>query len=153
MSISGKQSFLSIQIDWIKSGICALGRYSREKKAFRKSMLTVKKIAAIILLGLHPVRPPIRKTLTNENLLNRPAVFFEGANSIQKMDAEVIYGGNEKNQARFHYEFWIFPYGTLPAYAILAAQQHNDEFCKTRKKAFAKTCLIPLEFISDGKFN
>jgi len=104
------------------------GGYVTEKKAFRKSMLTLKKSPRIIMLGSDQ-RPPQSEKRYQRDFLNRPAVFFEGAEFLsKKMDAEVIYGEMKKIK-RGHYEF---EFSTLaaPPYDQHAPHSITDEFCR-----------------------
>lgn len=112
------------------------GGYLTEKKAFRKSMLTVKKLPRIILLGSDQ-RPPQSEKRYQREFLNRPAVFFEGAEFLsKKMDAEVVYGEMKKIK-RGHYEFEFSPMAA-PPYDNSAAHSITDEFCRRLEENIRK---------------
>jgi KDO2-lipid IV(A) lauroyltransferase len=112
------------------------GGYLTEKKAFRKSILTVKKSPRIILLGSDQ-RPPQSEKRYQREFLNRPAVFFEGAEFLsKKMDAEVIYGEMKKIK-RGHYEF-EFSLLASPPYDNSDPHSITDEFCRRLEENIRK---------------
>ncbi|MFC3879371.1 lysophospholipid acyltransferase family protein [Algoriphagus namhaensis] len=104
------------------------GGYVTEKKEFRRSMLTLRKSARIVLLGSDQ-RPPRSENRYQREFLNRPAAFFEGAEFMsKKMGLHSVYGDMRKIK-RGHYEFEFTeiakpPYDEAPEHSI------TDEFCR-----------------------
>jgi KDO2-lipid IV(A) lauroyltransferase len=99
-----------------------------EKKAFRRTMLTLAKSPRVVLLGSDQ-RPPSSEKRYKRDFLNRPAVFFEGAEFLsKKMNAHVIYGKMTKIK-RGHYRYEMIklaepPFGEHLEHSI------TDKFCE-----------------------
>lgn len=98
-----------------------------EKKAFRRTMLTLVKSPRVVLLGSDQ-RPPSSEKRYKRIFLNRPAVFFEGAEFLsKKMNAHVIYGKMTKIK-RGHYRYEMIKMAEPP---FAGHQEHSitDQFC------------------------
>lgn len=98
-----------------------------EKKAFRRTMLTLQNSHRIVLLGSDQ-RPPNSEKRYKRDFLNRPAVFFEGAEFLsKKMDLHVIYGKmTKKKRGYYRYEMVKLsepPYNSHKSHSI------TDQFC------------------------
>jgi len=115
-------------------------------------MLTVKNRCESFSAGIWPsVSSPIRKNATNENFLNRPAVFvWKEADSYPKRwIAEVNLWKWKKSSAV--YLFWVFDFHYAPiTLCKFCAHRHNGRFLpKTRRNIHGKQPgLIPLESLS-----
>jgi KDO2-lipid IV(A) lauroyltransferase len=99
-----------------------------EKKAFRRTMLTLAKSPRVVLLGSDQ-RPPSSEKRYKRDFLNRPAVFFEGAEFLsKKMNAHVIYGEMTKIK-RGHYRYKMIKLAEPPFDEHL---EHSitDKFCE-----------------------
>lgn len=99
-----------------------------EKKAFRRTMLTLAKSPRVVLLGSDQ-RPPSSEKRYKRNFLNRPAVFFEGAEFLsKKMKLNVIYGKMTKIK-RGHYRYEMIKLAEPP---FTEHQEHSitDKFCE-----------------------
>lgn len=98
-----------------------------EKKAFRRTMLTLAKSPRVVLLGSDQ-RPPRSEKRYKRDFLNRPAVFFEGAEFLsKKMDLHVIYGKMTKIK-RGHYRYEMIKMSKPP---FIEHVEHSitDQFC------------------------
>lgn len=98
-----------------------------EKKAFRRTMLTLAKSPRVVLLGSDQ-RPPSSEKRYKRDFLNRPAVFFEGAEFLsKKMNLHVIYGKMTKIK-RGHYRYEMIKLAEPP---FAGHQEHSitDKFC------------------------
>ncbi len=104
------------------------GGYVTEKREFRRAMLTLGKEARIVLLGSDQ-RPPAAEKRYQRDFLNRPAVFFEGAEFLsKKMNLPVHYGRLKKvKRGYYHYEFIPL---AAPPYEAHAAHSITDSFCR-----------------------
>ncbi|REG85454.1 lysophospholipid acyltransferase family protein [Algoriphagus antarcticus] len=103
------------------------GGIMSEKNAFRKTMLTLAKEPRVVLLGSDQ-RPPRSEKRYKRNFLNRPAVFFEGAEFLsKKMNLYVIYGKMTKIK-RGHYRYEMIKLAEPP---FVDHQEHSitDKFC------------------------
>ncbi|MEB2783697.1 lysophospholipid acyltransferase family protein [Algoriphagus persicinus] len=99
-----------------------------EKKAFRRTMLTLAKSPRVVLLGSDQ-RPPRSEKRYKRDFLNRPAVFFEGAEFLsKKMNLHVIYGKMTKIK-RGHYRYEMIKLAEPP---YTEHQEHSitDKFCE-----------------------
>ncbi|MEB2781500.1 lipid A biosynthesis acyltransferase [Algoriphagus sp. C2-6-M1] len=99
-----------------------------EKKAFRRTMLTLAKSPRVVLLGSDQ-RPPRSEKRYKRDFLNRPAVFFEGAEFLsKKMNLHVIYGKMTKIK-RGHYRYEMIKLAEPP---FTEHQEHSitDKFCE-----------------------
>jgi len=99
-----------------------------EKKAFRRTMLTLAKSPRVVLLGSDQ-RPPSSEKRYKRDFLNRPAVFFEGAEFLsKKMNLHVIYGKMTKIK-RGHYRYEMIKLAEPPFDEHL---EHSitDKFCE-----------------------
>ncbi|MEN2283765.1 lysophospholipid acyltransferase family protein [Algoriphagus sp. SE2] len=104
------------------------GGYVTEKKEFRRGMLTLRKDPRIVLLGSDQ-RPPASEKRYQRDFLNRPAVFFEGAEILsKKMNLHVLFGIMKKVK-RGHYNFEFVPLAT-PPYDSDEPHSITDTFCK-----------------------
>lgn len=98
-----------------------------EKKCFRRTMLTLAKSPRVVLLGSDQ-RPPRSEKRYKREFLNRPAIFFEGAEFLsKKMNLHIIYGKMTKLK-RGHYRYEIVKLAEPPF------DQHHehsitDKFC------------------------
>lgn len=98
-----------------------------EKKAFRRTMLTLQKSHRIVLLGSDQ-RPPSSEKRYKRDFLNRPAVFFEGAEFLsKKMNLHVIYGNMTKKK-RGYYRYEMVKLGE-PPYDSHEPHSITDQFC------------------------
>lgn len=98
-----------------------------EKKCFRRTMLTLAKSPRVVLLGSDQ-RPPRSEKRYKREFLNRPAVFFEGAEFLsKKMNLHIIYGKMIKIK-RGHYRYEMVKLAEPP---FDQHQKHSvtDEFC------------------------
>lgn len=99
-----------------------------EKKAFRRTMLTLAKEPRVVLLGSDQ-RPPTSEKRYKRDFLNRPAVFFEGAEFLsKKMNLHVIYGKMTKIK-RGHYRFEMIKMAA-PPFAGHYEHSITDQFCE-----------------------
>lgn len=99
-----------------------------EKRAFRRTMLTLAKEPRVVLLGSDQ-RPPKSENRYKRDFLNRPAVFFEGAEFLsKKMNLHVIYGKMTKIK-RGHYRYEMIKLAEPP---FDQHQEHSitDKFCE-----------------------
>ena len=99
-----------------------------EKNEFKRKMLTLGRDPRIVLLGSDQ-RPPSSENRYLRDFLNRPAVFFEGAEFLsKKMKLHVVYGHMTKLK-RGHYRF-EFTKLAEPPYDSHEAHSITDEFCR-----------------------
>ena len=99
-----------------------------EKKAFRRTLLTLAKSPRVVLLGSDQ-RPPSSEKRFKRNFLNRPAVFFEGAEFLsKKMSLHVIYGKMTKLK-RGHYRYEMIKMAK-PPFTEHAEHSITDQFCE-----------------------
>ena len=104
------------------------GGYVTEKKEFRRGMLTLGKDPRIVLLGSDQ-RPPSSENRYQREFMNRPAVFFEGAEFLsKKMNLHVHYGKMTKVK-RGHYRYEYIPLAQ-PPYEGHAPHSITDKFCE-----------------------
>jgi len=104
------------------------GGYVTEKKEFRRGMLTLGKEPRIVLLGSDQ-RPPSSESRYQRIFLNRPAVFFEGAEFLsKKMNLHVHYGKMNKVK-RGYYQYEFVPLAQ-PPYDKAAPHSITDRFCE-----------------------
>jgi KDO2-lipid IV(A) lauroyltransferase len=98
-----------------------------EKKAFRRTMLTLAKSPRIVLLGSDQ-RPPSSEKRYKRNFLHRPAVFFEGAEFLaKKMNLHVVYGKMTKiKRGHYHYEMIKL---AEPPFDKIYEHRITDQFC------------------------
>ncbi|PZX56660.1 lysophospholipid acyltransferase family protein [Algoriphagus chordae] len=99
-----------------------------EKKAFRRTMLTLAKSPRVVLLGSDQ-RPPSSEKRYKRDFLNRPAVFFEGADFLsKKMNLHVVYGKMTKIK-RGYYRYEMIKIAEPP---FDEHQEHSitDQFCE-----------------------
>lgn len=84
-----------------------------EKNTFRRTMLTLAKNHRVVLLGSDQ-RPPKSDKRYQREFMNRPAVFFEGAEFLaKKMNLHVIYGQMTKTK-RGHYRYEMIKMAAPP---------------------------------------
>ncbi len=99
-----------------------------EKKAFRRTMLTLAKEPRVVLLGSDQ-RPPKSEKRYKRDFLNRPAVFFEGAEFLsKKMNLHVLYGKMTKIK-RGHYRYEMIKLAE-PPFAGHYEHSITDQFCE-----------------------
>ena len=99
-----------------------------EKKAFRRTMLTLAKSPRVVLLGSDQ-RPPSSEKRYKRDFLNRTAVFFEGAEYLsKKMELHVIYGKMTKTK-RGHYRYEMIKMAE-PPFAGHVEHSITDQFCE-----------------------
>ncbi|WP_144602182.1 lysophospholipid acyltransferase family protein [Algoriphagus algorifonticola] len=104
------------------------GGYVTEKKEFRRGMLTLGKDPRTVLLGSDQ-RPPSSENRYQREFMNRPAVFFEGAEFLsKKMNLHVHYGKMTKVK-RGHYRYEYIPLAQ-PPYERHAPHSITDKFCE-----------------------
>ncbi|SFO02193.1 KDO2-lipid IV(A) lauroyltransferase [Algoriphagus ornithinivorans] len=104
------------------------GGYVTEKKEFRRGMLTLGKDPRIVLLGSDQ-RPPSSENRYQREFMNRPAVFFEGAEFLsKKMNLHVHYGKMTKVK-RGHYRYEYIPLAQ-PPFEGHAPHSITDMFCE-----------------------
>ncbi|WP_339705992.1 lysophospholipid acyltransferase family protein [Algoriphagus aquimarinus] len=99
-----------------------------EKRCFRRTMITLAKSPRVVLLGSDQ-RPPSSEKRYKRDFLNRPAVFFEGAEFLsKKMNLHVIYGKMTKIK-RGHYRYEMIKLAEPPFDEHL---EHSitDKFCE-----------------------
>ncbi|SFA87506.1 lysophospholipid acyltransferase family protein [Algoriphagus aquimarinus] len=99
-----------------------------EKRCFRRTMLTLAKSPRVVLLGSDQ-RPPSSEKRYKRDFLNRPAVFFEGAEFLsKKMNLHIIYGKMTKIK-RGHYRYEMIKLAEPPFDKHL---EHSitDKFCE-----------------------
>ncbi len=114
--------------DLIKKIRTRFGGYVTEKKEFRRAMLTLGRNPRIVLLGSDQ-RPPASENRYQRDFMNRPAVFFEGAEFLsKKMNLYVHYGKLKKvKRGYYHYEFIPL---AQPPYENEEPHSITDKFCK-----------------------
>ena len=99
-----------------------------EKKEFRRGMLTLGRDPRMVLLGSDQ-RPPTSESRYQRPFMNRPAVFFEGAEFLsKKMNLHVHYGKMNKVK-RGHYRYEFVPLAQ-PPYTEAAPHSITDRFCE-----------------------
>ncbi|WP_100628451.1 lysophospholipid acyltransferase family protein [Algoriphagus formosus] len=104
------------------------GGFVTEKKEFRRGMLTLGRDPRIVLLGSDQ-RPPSSENRYQREFLNRPAVFFEGAEFLsKKMNLHVHYGKMTKVK-RGHYRYEYVPMAS-PPYDGEQPHSITDRFCE-----------------------
>jgi Kdo2-lipid IVA lauroyltransferase/acyltransferase len=104
------------------------GGYVTEKNEFKRRMLTLGRDPRIVLLGSDQ-RPPSSENRYQREFLNRPAVFFEGAEFLsKKMNLPVLYGKMIKIK-RGYYRYEFVPLGQ-PPYENDPAHSVTDRFCE-----------------------
>jgi KDO2-lipid IV(A) lauroyltransferase len=104
------------------------GGFVTEKKEFRRGMLTLGRDPRIVLLGSDQ-RPPSSENRYQREFLNRPAVFFEGAEFLsKKMNLHVHYGKMTKVK-RGHYRYEYVPLAS-PPYDGETPHSITDRFCE-----------------------
>ncbi len=104
------------------------GGFVTEKKEFRRGMLTLGRDPRIVLLGSDQ-RPPSSENRYQREFLNRPAVFFEGAEFLsKKMNLHVHYGKMIKVK-RGHYCYEYVPLAS-PPYEGEKPHSITDRFCE-----------------------
>jgi Kdo2-lipid IVA lauroyltransferase/acyltransferase len=104
------------------------GGYVTEKNEFKRRMLTLGRDPRIVLLGSDQ-RPPRSENRYQRQFMNRPAVFFEGAEFLsKKMDLPVLYGKMLKVK-RGYYRYEFIPLAQ-PPYDGQAAHSVTDRFCE-----------------------
>lgn len=104
------------------------GGIMTEKKAFRRSMITMRSQARIVHLAADQ-RPPVSDSRYMREFMNRPALFFEGGEVLaKKMNLPVFYGTITKVK-RGHYRF-EFEKLSQPPYTEHAPHSITDEFCR-----------------------
>ncbi|MBY5952007.1 lysophospholipid acyltransferase family protein [Algoriphagus marincola] len=104
------------------------GGFVTEKKEFRRGMLTLGRDPRIVLLGSDQ-RPPSSENRYQREFLNRPAVFFEGAEFLsKKMNLHVHYGKMIKVK-RGHYRYEYVPLAS-PPYEGEKPHSITDRFCE-----------------------
>jgi KDO2-lipid IV(A) lauroyltransferase len=104
------------------------GGFVTEKKEFRRGMLTLGRDPRIVLLGSDQ-RPPSSENRYQREFLNRPAVFFEGAEFLsKKMNLHVHYGKMTKAK-RGHYRYEYVPLAS-PPYDGETPHSITDRFCE-----------------------
>jgi Lauroyl/myristoyl acyltransferase len=105
------------------------GGFVTEKKEFRRGMLTLGRDPRIVLLGSDQ-RPPSSENRYQREFLNRPAVFFEGAEFLsKKMNLHVHYGKMIKvKRGHYRYEYVPLVQSTL----LMEKRPHSitDRFCE-----------------------
>lgn len=104
------------------------GGFVTEKKEFRRGMLTLGRDPRIVLLGSDQ-RPPSSENRYQREFLNRPAVFFEGAEFLsKKMNLHVHYGKMTKVK-RGYYRYEYVPLAS-PPYDGEKPHSITDRFCE-----------------------
>jgi len=99
-----------------------------EKKEFRRGMLTLGKDPRVVLLGSDQ-RPPSSESRYKRDFLNRPAVFFEGAEFLSKKMNLFVHFGKMKKVKRGHYHFEFIPLAK-PPYDSESPHSITDRFCE-----------------------
>lgn len=99
-----------------------------EKQDFRKSMFTLRNSPRIVQLAADQ-RPGKSEKRYQRDFLNRPAVFFEGAEVLSKKMNLPVYFGTITKLKRGHYQFAICKIAAPP---YDEAQPHSitESFCK-----------------------
>ncbi|MDN3205366.1 lysophospholipid acyltransferase family protein [Algoriphagus sediminis] len=104
------------------------GGYVTEKKEFRRGMLTLGRDPRIVLLGSDQ-RPPSSENRYQREFLNRPAVFFEGAEFLSKKKNLVVHYGKMIKIKRGHYRYEYVPLAS-PPYDSDKPHSITDRFCE-----------------------
>jgi Kdo2-lipid IVA lauroyltransferase/acyltransferase len=104
------------------------GGYVTEKNEFRRGMLTLGKYPRLVLLASDQ-RPPTSESRYQRNFLNRPAVFFEGAEFLSKKMNLPVHFGKMSKVKRGYYRFEIVPLA-MPPYDSEAPHSVTDRFCE-----------------------
>lgn len=104
------------------------GGVMTEKRDFRKSMITMRNSPRIVQLASDQ-RPSSSENRYQREFMNRPAVFFEGAEFLAKKMKLPVYFGTITKKKRGHYSLEISnlaspPYDTAEPHSI------TDAFCK-----------------------
>jgi len=99
-----------------------------EKNEFRKKMLSLKSHPRIIQLASDQ-RPPVSQKKYKREFMNRPALFFEGAEVLAKKMGVPVYFGRITKVKRGHFYLEFFniakpPYENAPPHHI------TDAFCE-----------------------
>lgn len=99
-----------------------------EKKDFSKSMITLESHPRIIQLASDQ-RPPLSQKRYRREFMNRPALFFEGAEVLAKKMNLPVYFGRVTKVKRGYYYLEFFNIAT-PPYTDSTPHSITDSFCK-----------------------
>lgn len=104
------------------------GGLMTEKRDFRKSMITMRNSPRIVQLASDQ-RPSSSENRYQREFMNRPAVFFEGAEFLAKKMKLPVFFGKITKKKRGHYTLEL---STLASPPYDAAQPHSitDAFCE-----------------------
>jgi KDO2-lipid IV(A) lauroyltransferase len=104
------------------------GGVMTEKRDFRKSMITMRNSPRIVQLASDQ-RPSSSENRYQREFMNRPAVFFEGAEFLAKKMKLPVFFGKITKKKRGHYTLELCNLASPP---YDAAQPHSitDAFCK-----------------------
>ncbi len=103
------------------------GGIMTEKRAFRKSMITMRSAPRIVHLAADQ-RPPASENRYQRDFMNRPAVFFEGGEFMAKKMNLPVYFGHMLKVKRGHYSF-EFKKLAEPPYEHHDPHSITDRFC------------------------
>ncbi len=104
------------------------GGVMTEKKAFRKSMITMRSQPRIVHLAADQ-RPPGSENRYQRDFLNRPAYFFEGGEFMAKKMQLPVFFGTMTKVKRGHYRFEFAKFAE-PPYDSHLPHSITDEFCR-----------------------
>ncbi len=113
-----------------------LGGIMTEKKAFRRSMITLRSKPRILHLAADQ-RPANKENRYMRDFLNRPAYFFEGGEVISKRMKLPVFFGEISKVKRGHYVIEFQPVDT-PPYDGDPEHSITDEFCKRLEENIRK---------------
>jgi len=104
------------------------GGVMTEKRDFRKSMITMRNTPRIVQLASDQ-RPSSSENRYQREFMNRPAVFFEGAEILAKKMRLPVFFGTVTKVRRGHYKLEISNLASPP---YDSAQPHSitDAFCE-----------------------
>lgn len=104
------------------------GGLMTEKRDFRKSMITMRNSPRIVQLASDQ-RPSSSENRYQQEFMNRPAVFFEGAEFLAKKMKLPVFFGKITKKKRGHYTLEL---STLASPPYDADQPHSitDAFCE-----------------------
>lgn len=100
-----------------------------EKNDFRRKMLSLKRNPKIVQLASDQ-RPPISQKKYKREFMNRPALFFEGAEVLAKNMGLPVFFGRVTRVKRGYYYLEFFNIAT-PPYENAPPHSITDSFCES----------------------
>lgn len=104
------------------------GGVMTEKRDFRKSMISMRNSPRIVQLASDQ-RPSSAENRYQREFMNRPAVFFEGAEFLAKKMKLPVFFGTVTQVKRGHYSLEISNLGS-PPYDLAEPHSITDAFCQ-----------------------